>query len=128
MVWLKNGKSNNGRTRHIAIRFFFVADRVNNNEIKLEYLETGNMIADMILTKSLQGELFRKLKDKLLIRYVLTLRGVLMLMFIHLRLKVRHGKFVTRLYIHWMKENYSGKITVVSLYLWKNSASYYVDG
>ncbi len=30
----------------------------------------------------------------------LLLHNMLMLMFIHLRLKVRHGKFVTRLYIH----------------------------
>ena len=65
MALLKNGKSNSDRTRHIAIRFFFVSDRVNNNEIKLEYLETGDMLAD-ILTKPLQGELFRKLRDRLL--------------------------------------------------------------
>ena len=65
MALIKNGKSNSDRTRHIAIRFFFVSDRVNNNEIKLEYLETGDMLAD-ILTKPLQGELFRKLRDRLL--------------------------------------------------------------
>ena len=42
-----------------------MSDRVNNNEIKLEYLETGDMLAD-ISTKPLQGELFRKLRDRLL--------------------------------------------------------------
>ena len=62
---VKNGKSNSERTRHIAIRFFFVADRVASKEIKVEYMQTGEMLAD-ILTKPLQGELFRKLRDKLL--------------------------------------------------------------
>ena len=69
MALIKNGKSNSERTRHIAIRFFFVSDRVNSNEIKLEYLETENMIAD-VLTKPLQGELFKMLRDKLLNWYV----------------------------------------------------------
>ena len=62
---VKNGKSNSDRTRHIAIRFFFVADRVASEEIKIEYMPTGGMLAD-ILTKPLQGALFKKLRDKLL--------------------------------------------------------------
>ena len=62
---VKNGKSNSDRTRHMAIRFFFVADRVASDEIKLEYMPTGEMLAD-ILTKPLQGALFKKLRDKLL--------------------------------------------------------------
>ena len=33
---VKNGKPNSDRTRHIAIRFFFVADRVASKEIKIE--------------------------------------------------------------------------------------------
>jgi len=60
-----NGKSNSARTRHIAIRFFFVTDRVKNGEIKIEYMSTGNMLAD-ILTKPLQGELFLRLRRMLL--------------------------------------------------------------
>jgi len=63
MALIKNGKSSNERTRHTAIRFFFVSDRVNSNEIKLQYMETENMLAD-ILTKPLQGELFRRLRDQ----------------------------------------------------------------
>jgi hypothetical protein len=69
MALIKNGKSNSERTRHIAIRFFFISDRVNSNEIKLQYMETENMLAD-VLTKPLQGELFRRLRDQLLNWYV----------------------------------------------------------
>ena len=62
---VKNGKSNSDRTRHIAIRFFFIADRVASNELCIEYMPTEEMLAD-ILTKPLQGTLFKKLRDKLL--------------------------------------------------------------
>ena len=62
---VKNGKSNSYKTRHIAIRFFFVSDRVASKEIKIEYMPTGEMLAD-ILTKPLQGAIFIKLRDRLL--------------------------------------------------------------
>jgi len=62
---IKNGKSTSERTRHIAVRFFFVADKVKNGEIEIEYLRTGEMLAD-ILTKPLQGGLYEKLRDQLL--------------------------------------------------------------
>ena len=62
---VKNGKSNSDRTRHIAIRFFFISDRITSKEINVEYMPTGEMLAD-ILTKPLQGALFVKLRDKLL--------------------------------------------------------------
>jgi hypothetical protein len=62
---LKNGKSNSERTRHIAIRYYFLKDRIDNKEVAVEYLATGDMIAD-ILTKPLQGEQFLKLRAQLL--------------------------------------------------------------
>ena len=62
---VKNGKSQSDKTRHIAIRFFFVCDRIANKEIQIEYLKTGEMLAD-ILTKPLQGKLFQRLRDALL--------------------------------------------------------------
>ena len=62
---IKNGQSNSERTRHIAIRYFFVKDRVESNEVKISYLPTEDMIAD-ILTKPLVGSLFNKLRQKLL--------------------------------------------------------------
>jgi hypothetical protein len=62
---VENGRSNSSRTRHIAIRYFFLSDRVASGEIRVEYLSTSDMIAD-ILTKPLQGALFRRLRGLLL--------------------------------------------------------------
>ena len=62
---VKNGKSNSERTRHIAIRFFFLSDKMNEKEIKIEYVRTFEQIAD-ILTKPLQGEAFITLRNMLL--------------------------------------------------------------
>ena len=61
----EKGRSTSDRTRHINIRYFFVKDRIDQGEIKVQYLPTEDMIAD-ILTKPLQGVLFRKLRKQLL--------------------------------------------------------------
>jgi len=43
----KNGRaSSSKRTRHINIRYFFVADRVQSNEVTIEYCPTGEMNGD----------------------------------------------------------------------------------
>jgi hypothetical protein len=56
----KNGRASSGkRTRHIDIRYFFVADRVANGELRIEYCPTGDMVADYF-TKPLQGTAFYK--------------------------------------------------------------------
>jgi hypothetical protein len=58
----KNGRGSSGkRTRHINVRYFFIADWVKSKEIRIEYCPTGIMIADYF-TKPLQGVLFRKLR------------------------------------------------------------------
>ena len=57
-----NGKcSSSLRTRHIAIRFYFVKDRVEQKEVKIEFLGTDSMVADL-LTKPLQGAKFVKMR------------------------------------------------------------------
>jgi len=62
----KNGKASSGqRTRHINIRYFFITDRVAKKEVELVYCPTGDMMAD-ILTKPLQGSLFKKFRDAIL--------------------------------------------------------------
>jgi hypothetical protein len=61
-----NGRGSSGkRTRHIDVRYFFIADRVKSGEIRIEHCPTGIMIADYF-TKPLQGALFWKLRDMIM--------------------------------------------------------------
>jgi hypothetical protein len=62
----KNGKaSSSKRTKHISIRYYFVTDRINKNELTVEWCPTGDMIGDY-MTKPNQGALFRKFRDQLM--------------------------------------------------------------
>jgi len=62
----KNGRaSSSKRTRHINIRYFFVADRVKSGEVYIKYCPTDEMIGDFF-TKPLQGYKFRKFRDAIL--------------------------------------------------------------
>jgi hypothetical protein len=65
MALIAKGRSTSSRTKHINIRYFFVKDRVESGEIVIKYAPTEDMLADL-LTKPLQGELFRKLRHSLL--------------------------------------------------------------
>jgi hypothetical protein len=61
---LKKGPSAELRTRHLSIRYHFVADLMKRGEVVIQYCPTDDMIAD-ILTKPLVGEQFAKLRDYL---------------------------------------------------------------
>jgi hypothetical protein len=65
MALIEKGRPASERTRHINIRYFFIKDKVQSGDIELKYLPTEEMVAD-ILTKPLQGELFRIQRAKLL--------------------------------------------------------------
>jgi hypothetical protein len=52
------------KTKYLKVRQAVAADWIKSNDVVLEYCPTGNMIAD-VLTKPLQGELFRVLSSKL---------------------------------------------------------------
>jgi len=66
MLLGKNGcASSSKRTRHMNIRFFFIKDRVDSKEIRIEYCPTGEMVADFF-TKPLQGKQFYKLRDQVM--------------------------------------------------------------
>ena len=65
MALIEKGRSTSSRTKHINIRYFFVKDRVESGEVVIKYLPTEEMVADM-MTKPLQGTLFRKLRARLL--------------------------------------------------------------
>jgi hypothetical protein len=60
-----NGISKSDRTRHMNIRYFWTKERVDTGELKITYIPTEDMIAD-ILTKPLQGDKFNELRSKLL--------------------------------------------------------------
>lgn len=55
------GSATAARTRHINIRYFWITDYVDRGEMCLEYMPTGDMIADG-LTKPLQGEEFLRMR------------------------------------------------------------------
>jgi hypothetical protein len=66
MLLAKNGRASSGkRTRHINIRYFFVADRVKSGEVSIDYCPTGEMLGDFF-TKPLQGVAFKKFRAKIL--------------------------------------------------------------
>jgi hypothetical protein len=61
-----NGKMSSGkRTKHIAIRYFFVTDRIRAGEISPKWCPTGKMIANFLI-KPLQGAMFWKFRDLLM--------------------------------------------------------------
>ena len=58
-----NGRNScTGNSRHIHIRYFWMKDRVDNKEVRVEYLPTHIMLADYF-TKPLQGSQFRLLRE-----------------------------------------------------------------
>jgi hypothetical protein len=58
MIWMKNGRQSLGkRAKHINVRYFFVKDRIEKGEIKVEHCPTDDMMADFF-TKPLQGQNF----------------------------------------------------------------------
>jgi hypothetical protein len=50
------GQSDSKKTKHIAVRYFFIKNFIERYELKLIYLPTLKMLADL-LTRPLQGKL-----------------------------------------------------------------------
>ena len=67
ITMMERGKSDNFRSKHINVRYFFMKDRIENKEIKFIYVPTSEMVADF-MTKPLQGALFKRMSDNLLDR------------------------------------------------------------
>ncbi len=62
----KNGRaSSSKRTKHIEIRYYYVADRIEKGDLLVVWCPTDKMIADF-LTKPLQGKVFRQFRDMLM--------------------------------------------------------------
>ena len=59
----RNGRAScSSKTRHIHIRYFFVHDVLDQEDIELEHCKTDSMVADFY-TKPLQGKQFLKFRD-----------------------------------------------------------------
>jgi hypothetical protein len=62
----KNGRMSAGqKSRHIDIRYFWIKDQVESNDIIIRHCPTLDMLADFF-TKPLQGNLFRRFRDVIL--------------------------------------------------------------
>jgi hypothetical protein len=57
MALLNKGRSSSERTRHMSIRYFWLAEKIKKDEITLTHMRTENMCAN-ILTKPIQGAQF----------------------------------------------------------------------
>ena len=67
MYMLKNGRNScTGNSRHIDIRYFFVKDRIDKGELRVEYCPSSIMLADFF-TKPLQGHLFKKFRGVIMV-------------------------------------------------------------
>ena len=59
----KNGRNScTGNSRHIHIRYFFVKDQIDKEEITVKYCPTHLMLADFF-TKPLNGKLYHTFRD-----------------------------------------------------------------
>ena len=61
----QNGKTSSDRTKHIKLRYFFIKQYIDSGGFSITHCPPERMTAD-ILTKPLQGKLFRDLRDRLL--------------------------------------------------------------
>ena len=62
----KNGQvSSSKRTKHIKIRYYYVADRIAKGDLLVVWFPTDKIIADF-LTKPLQGKVFKQFRDMLM--------------------------------------------------------------
>ena len=66
MLLEQNGRaSSSKRTKHINIRYYYVADRVAKGDLRIVWCPTDQMIADF-LTKPLQGKAFINFRNMLM--------------------------------------------------------------
>ena len=66
-ILLKNNgkKSSSKRTRHINIRYYFITDRIKNDELEIEYCPIDDMVTDYF-TKPHQGKKFLQFRKTIM--------------------------------------------------------------
>lgn len=63
ILWAK-GQRNHARTKHLDVKFHYVMELIHDEEVELDYLNTQDMVADL-LTKPLLFESFNSLASKM---------------------------------------------------------------
>lgn len=61
-IEMNGWRSTGSKSKHVDIRFYFIADRIKSEKIEIHHCKTEHMVADFF-TKPLQGALFRRLRD-----------------------------------------------------------------
>jgi hypothetical protein len=64
-IYLLNNPGNGNKTKHIALRYNFLRDEIENGTIIVQYLPSGDMTSD-ILTKALPTGPFLHLRPQIL--------------------------------------------------------------
>ena len=59
---VQNGNPTSKGTKHVKMKYFFIHQHIDNGDMRLEYCNTEDMIADL-MTKPLVGGSFNKLKE-----------------------------------------------------------------
>ena len=62
---VKNEGALSKRSKHIDVRYFFVRERIADQDVSVDYLQTNLMLAD-ILTKPLQNPKFAGIVNQLM--------------------------------------------------------------
>ena len=57
--------SSTKRTKHLNVRYFFIKDKIDSKEVRVEWCPTDKMIADY-LTKPLSGDKFKQFRNKIM--------------------------------------------------------------
>lgn len=73
-IWLSANPVIHQTTKHVAVSFHFVGEKVADGSLKVRYISTKDQQAN-ILTKALQRDAFIYLKDKLVWEIPTSLRG-----------------------------------------------------
>ncbi|KAL7570585.1 hypothetical protein ACA910_017636 [Epithemia clementina (nom. ined.)] len=69
-----NGKASSGkRTRHLNIKYFFITDQIEKEQVKIEYCPTDELWADY-MTKPLMGSKFKKFREQIMCDRIPTVR------------------------------------------------------
>ena len=58
--------SSSKRTKRIDIRYFFITDKIQKGEVKIEYCPTNDIVANLFI-KTLQSQKFTKFLNEILI-------------------------------------------------------------